>query len=111
LFRSYAANQIAGTVTAYDYFVESTTSCGFYRSFRQLYCGRHGAGSPYAAGAGPSARFLALRRFRAVQRATSCVAADANSLFVANAGSSNITVFCMHPAADLPLVAINQMEL
>lgn len=95
-FVLYAANQIAGTVTAYDYFFDG--SGNFVRGSIDLsgnfIVGGTVAGSPYTAGTNPSA--LAFSRCAGIglfSGPTSCGTADANSLFVANSGSNDITIF------------------
>jgi 6-phosphogluconolactonase len=92
----YAANQLAGTVTAYDYFVDSNG--GFVRGSIDLngnfILGGSVPGSPYSVGAGPSG--LAFSRCAGISGGTpgtTCATADNNNLFVANSGSNSISVF------------------
>lgn len=93
-FALYAANQTSGTVTAYDYFVDS--SGNFVRGTIDLngnfIVGGTVAGSPYLAGTSPSA--IAFSRCAGAGAAiTSCQSAGVNGLLVANSGSNDISVF------------------
>ena len=92
----YAANRTAGTVTAYDYFVDSNG--GFVRGSIDLndnfIVGGTVLGSPYTAGTGPSG--LAFSRCAGITpgtQGTACASGDGNNLFVANSGSNNVTIF------------------
>jgi DNA-binding beta-propeller fold protein YncE len=92
----YAANQISGTVTAYDYFLDSggTFVRGSIDLNGNFTVGGTVAGSPYSAGTNPSG--LAFSRCAGVTsstRGTACAAGDGNNLFVANSGSDNISIF------------------
>lgn len=93
-FALYAANQTSGTVTAYDYFVD--TSGNFVRGSIDLngnfIVGGTVPGSPYAAGTSPAA--IAFSRCAGAGAVIStCQSAGADGLFVANSGSNDITVF------------------
>jgi len=93
-FALYAANQIAGTVTSYDYFVDSGGNFvrGSIDLLGNFIVGGNVPGSPYSAGTNPSA--LAFSRCAgAGSVVTSCQSAGANGLLVANSGSNDITVF------------------
>jgi DNA-binding beta-propeller fold protein YncE len=92
----YAANQIAGSVTAYDYFVDNNGS--FVRGSIDLndnfIVGGTVLGSPYTAGTSPSG--LAFSRCAGITPGTpgtACATGDGNNLFVANSGSNNISIF------------------
>ena len=92
----YAANQISGTVTAYDYFVDG--SGNFVRGAIDLngnfILGGTVTGSPYSAGMSPSG--LAFSRCAGASSTTqgaACTLADGNNLFVANAGSNDVSIF------------------
>jgi hypothetical protein len=92
----YAANQIAGTVTAYDYFVDNNGS--FVRGSIDLndnfIVGGTVLGSPYTAGTSPSG--LAFSRCAGITpgtTGTACATGDGNNLFVANSGSNDISIF------------------
>ena len=92
----YAANQIAGTVTAYDYFVDK--SGNFVRGSIDLsgnfIVGGAVPGSPYSAGTHPSAlAFSYCAGVNPTFGVTPCQAADANALFVTNLGSNNVISF------------------
>jgi 6-phosphogluconolactonase (cycloisomerase 2 family) len=92
----YAANQITGTVTAYDYFVDKSGNFvrGSIDPSGNFIVGGTVAGSPYTTGTNPSAlAFSYCAGVSASSGVTSCQAADANSLFVANSGSNDLTVF------------------
>jgi DNA-binding beta-propeller fold protein YncE len=91
----YEANQIANTVTAYDYFVDNNGS--FVRGAIDLngnfIIGGTVLGSPYKVGTGPSG--LAFSRCAGITpgtQGTACTAGDGNDLFVANSGSNDITI-------------------
>lgn len=88
----YAANQTAGTITAYDYFVDS--SGNFVRGSTDLsgnfIVGGTVFGSPYIAGTSPSA--IAFSRCAGAS-STACQSPGINGLFVANTGSNDVTVF------------------
>jgi DNA-binding beta-propeller fold protein YncE len=91
----YAANQLSNNVTGYVYFVDG--SGNFVRGSVDLagnfVVGGTVSGSPYAVGSAPSA--LAFSRCAGFTTPSSgpCNAADKNSLFVANSGSDDVTVF------------------
>ena len=95
-FSLYAANQTAGTVTAYDYFVDKSGNfvIGSIDLSGNFIVGGTVPGSPYAAGTNPSAlAFSYCAGINSTSGVTSCQAAYANSLFVSNAGSNNMTIF------------------
>jgi DNA-binding beta-propeller fold protein YncE len=92
----YAANQISGTVTAYDYFLDSggTFIRGSIDLNGNFIVGGTVAGSPYSVGTNPSG--LAFSRCAGVTsstRGTACAAGDGNNLFVSNSGSDDISIF------------------
>ncbi len=92
----YAANQTSGTVTAYDYFVDKTGNFvrGSIDVFGNFVVGGTVSGSPYSAGTNPSAlAFSYCAGVNPTFGVTTCQAADANSLFVSNLGSNNLTLF------------------
>ncbi len=93
-FALYAANQTSGTVTAYDYFVDSSRN--FIRGSIDLngnfIVGGTVAGSPYTAGTSPTA--IGFSRCAGAGAAIStCQSEGVNGLFVVNSGSDDITVF------------------
>ena len=92
----YAANQIAGTVTAYDYFVDKSGNFvkGSIDLSGNFIVGGTVAGSPYPAGTNPSAlAFSYCAGVNSASGVTPCQAADANSLLVSNLGSNDLAVF------------------
>jgi len=91
----YAANQISGTVTAYDYFVDNNGS--FVRGSVDLngnfILGGTVLGSPFTVGTSPAG--LAFSRCAGITAGTpgtACAAGDGNNLFVANSGSNDISI-------------------
>ncbi len=92
----YAANQLSGTVTAYDYFVDASGNfvLGSVDVNDNFIVGGTVAGSPYSAGQGTSGiAFSRCAGITAASRGTACSAADGNNLFVTNSGSNNVTIF------------------
>jgi len=94
-FVLYAANQTAGTVTAYDYFVDSSGSfqVGATNLSGTFVPGAAPPGSPYPAGTFPSALAFARCAGAGANPAVPCQSGGANGLFVANADSNDLTVF------------------
>src|SRR5215469_18294575 len=81
-FAIYVSNQFTNTVSAFQYFVDSSGT------FNVVPAG----GSPYAAGTNPAG--LAFSRCAGVTTATAhCATNDGNNLFVTNSGSGNVTIF------------------
>ena len=99
----YVANQFSNTLGAYEYFVDGSGNFNFVGLI---------GGSPYRVGTNPTG--VALSRCAGVSTATiTCPDTGANSLFVSNSGSSNISVFsaciatstnCSAPDGTLALV-------
>lgn len=94
-FALYAANQTAGTITAYDYFVD--LSGNFVRGAVEpsgiFVVEGTVSGSPYTAGTFPSALAFSRCAGAGANPAVSCQSAGVNGLFVANAESNDVTVF------------------
>ncbi|HEY8671239.1 MAG TPA: beta-propeller fold lactonase family protein [Terriglobales bacterium] len=107
-FSLYAANQFSNTVTAYDYFLDSSGSffLGSVDAGGNFVNGGTVAGSPYQVGTNPSG--MAFSRCAGTISSTAttrCPVADADNLFVANSGSNNITVLaaCIQTTASCPV--------
>ena len=78
----YVSNQFTNTVSAFQYFVDSSGTLNVVPA----------GGSPYAAGTNPAG--LAFSRCAGVTSATAhCATNDGNNLFVTNSGSGNVTIF------------------
>jgi DNA-binding beta-propeller fold protein YncE len=78
----YVSNQFTNTVSAFQYFVDSSGAFHVQPT----------GGSPYAAGTNPTG--LAFSRCAGISSATSrCSTNDGNNLFVTNSGSGNVTIF------------------
>jgi DNA-binding beta-propeller fold protein YncE len=94
-FALYAANQTAGTVTAYDYFVDS--SGNFVRGAVDLsgnfIVGGSVTGSPYSAGTSPAAIAFSRCAGAGSSPAVPCQSAGLNGLLVANSASNDLIVF------------------
>lgn len=89
----YVSNQFTNTVSAFQYFVDSSGT------FNVVPAG----GSPYAAGTNPVG--LAFSRCAGVTTATAhCATNDGNNLFVTNSGSGNVTIFtaCIQAVGACP---------
>jgi 6-phosphogluconolactonase (cycloisomerase 2 family) len=107
-FSLYAANQFSNTVTAYDYFLDSSGSffLGSVDAGGNFVSNGTVAGSPHQVGANPSG--MAFSRCAGTTSSTAsarCPVADADNLFVANSGSNDITVLaaCIQPTASCPV--------
>jgi hypothetical protein len=93
-FSLYVANQIASTITAYDYYLDSSNTLVLGSVSGGVFtAGGVVAGSPYQAGTNPSG--LAFSRCAGTTTvSTNCpTAAPPAYLFVANSGSNNISIF------------------
>jgi len=78
----YVSNQFTNTVSAFQYFVDSSGTFNVQPT----------GGSPYAAGTNPTG--LAFSRCAGVSSATAhCTTNDGNNLFVTNSGSGSVTIF------------------
>lgn len=78
----YVSNQFTNTVSAFQYFVDSSGA------FNEQPIG----GSPYTAGTNPAG--LAFSRCAGISTATThCATNDGNNLFVSNSGSGDVTIF------------------
>ena len=98
----YVANQFSNTVTAYDYYVDSSGNfvMGSLDASGNFISGGTVTNSPYQLGQNPSS--LAFSRCAGTTTATtSCSAADGNNLFVADSGSNDVSVFsaCIQASA------------
>jgi DNA-binding beta-propeller fold protein YncE len=107
-FSLYAANQAGNTVTAYDYFVDSSGNVvlGSVDAGGNFVVGGTVAGSPYQVGNNPSGlAFSRCAGITSTTKTTLCPTADANSLFVANSGSNNVSVFtaCIQASTACPV--------
>jgi 6-phosphogluconolactonase len=111
----YVANQFTNTVTAYDYYVDSSGNfvLGSVDRSGNFVSGGTVANSPYQPGQNPSS--LAFSRCAGITTSTSnCTGPDGNNLFVADSGSNNVSVFaaciqasatCASPDGSLTAVA------
>jgi 6-phosphogluconolactonase (cycloisomerase 2 family) len=78
----YVSNQFTNTVSAFQYFVDSSGTFNVQPT----------GGSPYTAGTNPTG--LAFSRCAGISSATAhCPTNDDNNLFVSNFGSGNVTIF------------------
>jgi DNA-binding beta-propeller fold protein YncE len=93
-FSLYVANQIASTITAYEYYVDSNKNLVMGSVSGGIFtAGGVVAGSPYQAGTNPSG--LAFSRCAGTTTVTTAcpTAAPPGYLFVANSGSNSISIF------------------
>jgi 6-phosphogluconolactonase len=93
-FSLYVANQIASTITAYEYYLDSNNNLVMGSVSGGVFtAGGVVAGSPYQAGTNPSG--LAFSRCTGTTTATTAcpTAAPPGYLFVANSGSNSVSIF------------------